>query len=135
LSPKGGALGKQLLPFRIGLGAVLGPGTQWLPWIAIGDAIRAIRHCLTSEAVAGPVNVVSPSPVTNREFAKTLGRVLRRPVLLRAPRFALRWIFGELADEGLLASTRVIPQKLLETGFRFEHPELEEALRSLLGRS
>jgi len=133
LSPKGGALGKQLFAFKAGLGAVLGSGKQWVPWIGIDDAIHAIHHCLLTDTVTGPVNIVGPHPVTNRAFTKTLGRVLGRPAFLWLPRFALRVLVGELADEGLLASLRVEPKKLLDTGFVFRHPELADALRSVLG--
>jgi uncharacterized protein (TIGR01777 family) len=134
LTPKGGALGKQLTPFKFALGARLGPGTQWTPWITIGDAIAAIHHCLMNEAVSGPMNVVAPGPVTNRDFTRALAQVLHRPAFLSWPRFALRLIFGELADEGLLASTRAEPRKLLDTGFTFQHTELIEGLRFVLGR-
>lgn len=134
LSPNAGALGKQLFAFKIGLGAVLGSGKQWVPWIGIEDAARAIHHCLTTDTINGPVNIVNPLPVTNRDFTKTLGRVLGRPAFLWLPRFALRILVGELTDEGLLASLRVIPQKLLDTGFTFRHPDLADALRSVLGR-
>jgi hypothetical protein len=134
LSPKGGALGKQLFAFKCGLGAVLGSGKQWVPWITVGDTIRAIHHCLTHETVSGPVNVVGPNPVTNRDFAKTLGRVLRRPAFFWLPRFALRLMFGQIADEALLASMKAVPKKLLDTGFAFGHTDLASALRSVLGR-
>lgn len=135
LSAKGGALAKQLLPFRLGLGAALGSGKQWVPWVAVDDVIGAIRHGLTRAAVSGPANLVAPTPVTNREFTKTLARVLGRPAFLRAPRFALRLLFGDLADEGLLASTRAVPAKLQSAGYEFRHPELAAALQSLLGRA
>jgi uncharacterized protein (TIGR01777 family) len=135
LSPKAGALGKQLFAFKIGLGAVLGSGKQWVPWIGIDDAARAIHHCLATTTVNGPVNIVSPNPVTNRDFTKTLGRVLGRPAFLWLPRFALRILVGELTDEGLLASLRVMPKELLDTGFAFRHPELADALRFVLGRA
>jgi uncharacterized protein len=134
LTPKGGALGKQLAAFKFGLGARLGPGTQWTPWITIGDVVAAIHHCLMNDTVEGPVNVVAPSPVTNREFTRTFARVLGRPAFLRLPRFALRALFGELADEGLLASLRAAPKKLLDTGFVFQHTELVDGLRFVLGR-
>jgi uncharacterized protein len=135
LTPKGGALGKQLAAFKAGLGAALGAGTQWVPWITIGDAVGAIHHCLMNSAIAGMVNVVAPNPVTNRDFTRTLARVLKRPALLRLPRFALRAAFGGLADEGLLASLRAVPKKLLDSGFAFQHTELSDALRFVLGRS
>lgn len=134
LSPQGGALGKQLPAFRAGAGAVLGPGTQWTPWITIGDLVGAIHHCLMNDAVRGPVNGCAPNPVTNREFTKALGAVLRRPAVLRLPRVALRLMFGGIADDGLLASVRTSPKKLLDTGFAFDHSELPRALRFLLGR-
>jgi len=135
LTPKGGALGKQLIAFKAGLGARLGPGTQWTPWITIGDVVGAIHHCLMNEAVGGPVNVVAPESVTNLDFTQTLARVLGRPAFMRLPRFALRAVIGELADEGLLASLRVAPRKLLDTGFTFQHTGLEDGLRFVLGRS
>jgi uncharacterized protein (TIGR01777 family) len=134
LSPRDGALAKQLPAFRAGAGAVLGPGTQWVPWIAIGDLVGALHHCLMNESVSGPVNGCSPNPVTNREFTKALAAVLRRPAVLRLPRVALRLMFGGIADDGLLASLRTSPKKLLDTGFAFDHSELPRALRFLLGR-
>jgi uncharacterized protein (TIGR01777 family) len=133
LSPKGAALGKQLPAFKAGAGAVLGSGRQWLAWISIGDMVGAIHHCLMNEAISGPVNCVAPNPVTNREFTKSLGHVLRRPAFFWLPRSLLRLMFGELTDEGLLASLKVMPKKLLDTGFAFDHTELMPALRFLLG--
>jgi hypothetical protein len=135
LSPKGGALGKQLLPFKLGAGAVLGSGKQWVPWVTIGDTVGALHHALMSAAVRGPVNVVAPRPVTNRAFAKALGRVLRRPAFFWLPRAALRVLFGEVADAALLASMRAVPAALTADGFAFDHPDLEPALRFLLGRA
>jgi uncharacterized protein len=129
LNRKEGVLGKQLLPFKLGLGAVLGSGRQWISWIALSDAVAAIHHCLVTGAVDGPVNLVAPGPVRNREFTKTLGRVLSRPAFMWLPRFALRVLFGEIADEALLSSTRALPRKLLATGFTFAHPQLADALR------
>lgn len=134
LSPMGGALGKQLLAFKAGLGAVLGSGRQWVPWITNHDVAGAIHHCLMTGAISGPVNLTAPNPVPNCEFGKTLGRVLRRPVLMWLPRWALKAMFGDIADAALLASMRVVPRKLLETGFAFDHPELQAGLRLLLGR-
>jgi hypothetical protein len=135
LSPAGGALGKMLLPFRAGLGGVLGPGTQYMSWIALDDLLGALHHLLNRADLAGPVNAAAPEPVTNAVFTKTLGRVLRRPTVAPAPAFALRLAFGEMADAALLASTRVKPERLLATGYRFRFPELEGALRHLLGRT
>jgi NAD dependent epimerase/dehydratase family enzyme len=118
----------------MGLGAVLGSGKQWVPWITVNDVVGAIHHCLTNDAISGPVNVVGPNPVTNREFTKTLGRVLRRPAFFWLPRLALRAMFGEIADEALLASIKAVPKKLLDTGFAFDHADLAAGLRFLLGR-
>ncbi len=134
LTPHGGALGKQLLPFKLCAGAVLGSGKQWLPWITIGDIIGATCHCLKTVAVRGPVNMVAPNPVTNRDFTRTLSRVLRRPAFLWLPRLVLRLMFGEFAEEGLLASIKARPAKLQATGYHFNNPDLEGALRLLLGR-
>ena len=135
LSLAGGALGKMLPPFRMGLGGVLGSGRQHMSWIAIDDLLGVLHHVLGREDLEGPVNVVSPSPVTNAELTRVLGRVLHRPTVARAPAFALRLAFGEMADATLLASTRVRPERLLASGYRFRFPELEPALRHVLGRA
>ena len=135
LSPKGGALGKQLPLYRVGGGAPLGDGRQWWSWISLRDELAAITHCLTAD-VSGPVNLVAPVPVTNREFTKTLGRVLHRPTLpIGVPRAALRLGLGEFADEGLLIGQRLRPAVLERSGFSFEDRELEPALRALLPSS
>ncbi len=134
LTPKGGALGKQLFAFRAGLGATLGTGRQWVPWIAVHDVVGAIHHCVQTDSLSGPVNAIAPNPVINREFSKTLGRVLGRPVFMRLPKSALRLMFGDIADAVLLASMRGVPNKLLATGFTFDHAELESGLRFLLGK-
>jgi uncharacterized protein (TIGR01777 family) len=133
LSKNGGALPRMLLPFRLGLGGPVGDGRQFMSWITLDDAVGAIRHALDSASIAGPVNAVSPSPLTNREFGRTLGRVLRRPAIAPLPAFAARLALGEMADALLLASARVVPGVLQATGYRFRHPELEMALRHLLG--
>ncbi len=135
LSPAGGALAKMLLPFRMGAGGTLGSGRQYMSWIALDDVIGAIHHAVTHETLRGPVNAVAPHPVTNREFAQTLGRVLSRPTLFPMPAFAARVAFGEMADALLLASARVEPSRLLATSFVFGYPNLEGALRHLLGRT
>jgi len=132
LSGKGGALAKMLPPFRWGLGGVIGSGEQYMSWIEIDDVVGAIKHVLAAETLQGPVNVVSPNPVTNREFTKTLGRVLRRPTLFPIPAFAVRLAFGELADALLLSSQRVVPRKLMDSGYVFKYPVLEDALRHVL---
>lgn len=134
LSPKGGALKTMLFPFRMGVGGTIGSGKQYLSWVAIDDVVGAVYHAITNESLKGPVSVVAPNPVTNREFTKTLGRVLGRPTLLPVPAFALRLVAREMADETLLASTRVQPRALLSTGYQFRYPELEGALRHLLGK-
>lgn len=134
LSPKGGALAMMLPAFKIGLGGILSNGRQFMSWVSIDDVAGAIHHILATEGLRGPINVVALNPITNREFTKTLGKVLRRPTIFPVPAFAVRLAFGELADEALLASTRVKPARLLQTGYRFRHPELEGALRELLGK-
>ncbi len=133
LSPAGGALARMLLPFRLGAGGVIGTGEQYWSWISLDDVVGAIHHALMSETLAGPVNAVAPRPVTNREFTKTLGRVLSRPTLLPLPGFAARLALGEMADALLLSSTRVEPARLLASGYTFRQPELEGALRHCLG--
>ncbi len=135
LTPDGGALGQMLLPFRLGVGGVIGPGRQYMSWVALDDVLDGILHALRTDVLAGPVNMVSPNPVTNAEFTKTLGRVLRRPTILPLPAFGARLAFGEMADGLLLSSTRVEPARLRESGFEFGYPRLEDALRHVLGRS
>jgi uncharacterized protein (TIGR01777 family) len=134
LSATGGALKKMLPPFRMGLGGKIGSGQQYMSWIDLDDLVGAILHALTTEPLAGPVNGVAPNPVTNLEFTKTLGRVLGRPTLFPMPAFAARLAFGEMADALLLASTRVVPTRLSATGFTFRYPQLESALRHVLGK-
>jgi uncharacterized protein (TIGR01777 family) len=135
LSPAGGALGKMLGPFKMGAGGIIGSGRQVMSWMALDDVVGAIHHALITDALQGPVNAVAPNPVTNSEFTRTLGRVIGRPTLFPMPSFAARLAFGEMADALLLASTRVAPGKLQETGYAFRYPELEGALRHLLGRA
>jgi uncharacterized protein (TIGR01777 family) len=132
LSRDGGVLAKLLLPFQLGVGGPIGNGRQWMSWISIGDYVRAAASLLRSPSIAGPVNVVAPNPVTNAEFAQTLGRVIRRPTMFKVPRFALKLVMGEMADDTILASQRVRPRRLLESGFDFEQPTLESALRDVL---
>ncbi len=134
LSPNGGALKQMLLPFRLGLGGKIGSGLQWWSWIHIEDLVCALHHVLQNESLKGPVNMTSPSPVTNSEFAQILAGVLKRPAMLRVPAFAARLALGELAEEGLLASARVKPKRLIENGFEFRYPRLERALATLLDR-
>ncbi len=133
LSRVGGMFPRVLLPFRMGLGGVLGSGAQYLGWITLDDVIGAIHHLLAQESIQGPVNLVAPDPVTNYQFTKTLGRVLRRPTIVPVPAFALRLLLGEMAEELLLASTRVEPKALRASGYAFRHPQLDKALEHLLG--
>jgi uncharacterized protein len=128
LAAQGGALAKMLPPFRLGIAGIIGSGRQYMSWIALDDLVAVISYALSNETLRGPVNAVAPNPVTNYEFTKTLGRVLRRPTLFPMPAFAARLAFGEMADGLLLASTRVEPKRLLDSGFRFRFPELEAAL-------
>ena len=132
LSAKGGALEKMLLPFKFGLGGRIGSGNQFWSWIALDDVCTAILHCIQATGLHGPVNIVSPSPVTNLEFTKVLGRVLGRPTIFPMPAFAARIALGEMADELLLASARVEPAKLVSSRFVYRHKELEPTLRYLL---
>jgi len=133
LSPKGGALAQMLPPFRAGFGGVLGGGRQYVSWIALDDLSLVIFHALRRGDLSGPVNAVAPRPVTNREFTEALGKALSRPTPFPVPAFALRIALGrEMADSLLLASARVVPRRLEETGFQFRFPELPAALRHLL---
>ena len=135
LSTAGGALAKMLLPYRLGAGGPIGTGRQYVSWITLDDALGAIGHALATVTLRGPVNTVSPHPVTSREFARALGRVLHRPAILPLPAFAARLMFGEMADALLLSSQRVDPARLLSSGYHFLHPDLELALCHLLGRT
>jgi uncharacterized protein len=128
LSKDGGALGTMLLPFKLGIGGVVGSGKQWMSWISIDDHIRVINYAIEYENVRGAVNSVSPNPVTNGEFTKTLGEVLYRPTILPLPSFAVNMVFGEMGDALLLASTRVVPKRLEDAGFEFKYPELKTAI-------
>ena len=130
----GAGLPKQALMFRLGIGGRLGSGRQWLSWISLDDIAGAYLHALTREDLDGPVNAVAPNPVTNAEFTATLARVLHRPAVLHVPAFGPRLVLGEAADELLFVSQRARPARLLATGYRFQFPELEPALRHTLGR-
>jgi uncharacterized protein (TIGR01777 family) len=134
LAPDGGSLGRMLLPFRLGIGGSFGSGRQYVPWIHRRDWIDLVRWSLVSQAVHGTLNATSPQPVTNREFTRTLARVLRRPAVLPVPPFALRLVLGELADS-VLTGQRAVPRRALTLGFHFRFPELEPALRDLLIRT
>lgn len=129
LSPHGGALQKMLPPFRMGMGGVVGSGKQYWSWIGLHDLVRVFSFCASHSQVSGAVNAVSPMPVTNREFTKTLGSVLKRPTLIPVPRLLARLALGEMADDLLLASAKVVPQRLEQLGFEFQYPTLKESIQ------
>ena len=133
LSQAGGALTKMLTPFRLGLGGKLGPGTQYMSWITLDDVVAAIVHAIATPELSGAVNAVAPVPVRNQAFTRALGRVLHRPVIVSLPSPAIRLLLGQMGRELLLFSTRVVPGKLEETGFRFSDSQLEPALARMLG--
>jgi uncharacterized protein (TIGR01777 family) len=132
LTPHGGALKRMLTPFRLGAGGRLGSGKQWVSWIALDDLLQAIRFVLQNESLSGPVNLTAPNPVTNAEFTRALGQALHRPTLFPMPGPIVRAVFGEMGEALLLSGQRVIPEKLLASGYRFLHPEIGEALQSML---
>jgi uncharacterized protein len=132
---KAPVVARQLPLFRLGLGGRFGSGRQWWSWVALDDTVGLFRHALVSDDLEGPVNATAPNPVTNATYAATLARVLGRPGFLAAPRFALRLVLGELADELLFKSLRVQPAAAQASGYTFSFPELEPALRHLLGRA
>ncbi|MDJ0942988.1 MAG: TIGR01777 family oxidoreductase [Kiloniellales bacterium] len=132
LSAEGGALGQMLLPFELGLGGPIGRGRQWMSWIHMDDMLGLILRALADERFAGPINATAPQPLRNRDFARALGRVLRRPAVLPLPARALRFALGEMAEELLLGGQRILPKRAEELGYRFRHPELEGALKDIL---
>ena len=132
LGKEGGAMAKMLPAYKMGAGGPLGHGTQWVSWISITDAVSAIIFALKHQTLSGPVNVVSPEPVRNKQFAQTLGKALHRPEVLPIPKKMLHAMFGDFADETLLASTKVVPEKLTQAGFEFQHPNLQTAFESML---
>ena len=133
LTKDGGIMGSMLAPFKLGLGGKVGSGEQVISWVAIDDVVAVISFILQNESVRGPVNAVAPQPVTNEQFTKTLGSVLSRPTFMTMPAFAARLAFGEMADEMMLSSTRVAGKVLNDAGFKFQFPELEGAMRAMLG--
>jgi uncharacterized protein len=136
LAANGGALKRMLTPFKLGLGGRIGSGKQWFSWITLGDEVRAIERALDDADLSGPLNLCSPNPVTNAEFTKTLGAVMRRPTFLPTPTFGLKAMLGgELVEEILLGGQRVLPARLTANQFDFAQPELEGALRALLGKT
>ena len=133
LSKDGGALASMLLPFKLGAGGRVGSGEQYWSWIHLDDVVGVIRHAIDSDSLAGPVNTVSPQPVTNAEFTKVLGNVLHRPTIMPMPAPLARLALGEMADDLLLASARVLPGKLQESGYRYRYTDLKGALSAELG--
>lgn len=132
LSPKGGALGKMLTPFKLGVGGRVGDGRQWMSWIDVQDMVGAIQYILTSDLLRGPINLVAPNPVTNAEFTRTLAGVLSRPAILPMPAFAVKLAFGEMGETVLLGSQRVEPRQLVATGYTFRFSTLRASLENLL---
>jgi uncharacterized protein len=132
LDPRGGALKKMLTAFRVGLGGKLGSGRQWMSWISLRDAVRAMLFLMEREDIGGALNMTAPNPVTNRTFTRALARAVRRPAILPVPSAALRLAYGDLADEGLLASCRAVPAKLEQAGFSFNDSEIGPTLAALL---
>jgi uncharacterized protein (TIGR01777 family) len=132
LSPRGGALARLLPIFRLGAGGPIGGGRQWMSWIGLADHVRAMEHALVTDSLHGPANLVAPNPVTNADLTTTLGRVLVRPALVPVPAFALRLLYGEMANATLLAGQRALPKALAASGFEFAEPTLEGALRAEL---
>jgi uncharacterized protein (TIGR01777 family) len=133
LAGEGGALQKMMLPFRLGVGGPIGSGRQWMSWVDREDVLRAMEWAMDRPAVRGVYNITAPNPVINRDFARALGRALRRPALLPTPAFALRLIFGQMADEVLLSGQRVAPARATIEGFAFEYPTIDAALRHVRG--
>jgi uncharacterized protein (TIGR01777 family) len=134
LSESGGAVSKMLTPFKLGVGGPVAGGRQYLPWVHVEDSAGAMAFCLDSEGASGPINVCAPEPVTNAEFSKALGRVLRRPALLPVPALTLKLLYGEMA-EVVTTGVRMVPTRLEELGYRFRRPDLEDALRDATGRA
>ncbi len=128
LGAHGGALAQMLVPFKMGLGCVFGNGEQYMSWIALTDVVHAVAHIMADENLSGPINLCSPQPVTNRQFTKTLGRCLHRPTFLPLPAFVAKIVLGEMAEALLYSSSRIVPIKLIESGYRFQHATLDSAL-------
>ncbi|MCP4756459.1 MAG: TIGR01777 family protein [Proteobacteria bacterium] len=135
LNPLSGALARLLPPFRLGLGGKIASGSQYMSWVDLDDVIGSIHHLLFEQTLEGPVNVVAPNPVTNLDFTRILGRVLKRPAIMVVPETSIKLAFGEMGKEVLLSSTRVAPEKLLASGYRFHHSDLEKLLRHVLGKT
>ena len=133
ISPSGGALSRMLLPFKMGVGGKIGSGKQYMSWVSHDDIVYAIHHLLMTDAASGAYNITSPNPVTSKQFAKTLGRVLRRPTIIPLPSFVIKILFGEMGKELLLEGQKAKPKRLIEEGFQFTHGNLDECLTDFLG--
>ncbi len=132
LSKNGGALAAMLTPFKLGVGGVVGSGKQWMSWVSLDDVVGIVNFALENESLRGAVNVTSPDPVTNEEFTRSLGSVLYRPTIIPLPEFAVNLVFGEMGDALLLDSTRVVPKRLLDAGYKFKYSSLKSALEHAL---
>ncbi|MBN9394705.1 MAG: TIGR01777 family oxidoreductase [Candidatus Melainabacteria bacterium] len=135
LDPKGGALNKMLLPFKMGAGGILGDGRQYMSWIGMHDLVRAIEYILETDSLIGPINMTAPNPATNQDFTSALGHVLHRPTIFPAPAFVLNIVLGQMAQEMLLEGSRVMPDQLTSKGFKFDYPNLENALKHEIEKS
>ena len=132
MAKEGGALAKMLLPFKMCVGGIIGSGQQYWSWLTADEAARMFQYAVNNESLSGPVNAVTPTPATNYEFTKALGRVLHRPTIFPLPAFVAKLVLGEMAQDLILSSARVIPAKLQATGYQFLNPEIETALQSAL---
>ena len=132
LAKHGGALPQMMRPFKFGAGGRIGSGQQWMSWVTLADTVGIIRFALANRAISGPLNVVAPTPVRNAEFVRELGRAMHRPAILPAPAFALKFVLGEMAEALLLASQRVLPSRLQQLGYKFQHRDLPSALAAVL---
>lgn len=135
LTPAGGALERMVTPFNIGLGMILGSGQQYLSWVAIDDVLYAMTHIMETESLSGPVNLTSPNQVRMKEFSNKLAEIMRRPRFFRVPEWLIKTVYGQMGKEVILSGAKVNPKKLLESGFRFRYPLLDDALMHLLGRA
>lgn len=135
LDPKGGALNKMLLPFKMGAGGILGDGRQYMSWIGMHDLVKAIEYILETDDLKGPINMTAPNPATNQDFTSALGHVLHRPTIFPAPAFILNIVLGQMAQEMLLEGNRVMPDQLTSKGFKFDYPNLENALKHEIEKS
>jgi uncharacterized protein len=134
MHPDGGVLAKLIPVFNVGGGGKIGKGEQWMSWVGMHDVLRALVFLMVTDTLSGPVNITAPNPATNAQFSQTLGEVLHRPAIATVPEFAVKLMFGEMGEETLLSGQRVLPRRLLGANFRFEYPELADALRHELGK-